>query len=259
MARPRSAGFDGQREQILSAASALFAQQGFAGSTMNAVAEACGVSKSTLYHYVRDKQELLAQISSAHVMRLEALVDEVKAESRQMQLSPEAQLALLISRFMQAYALAQNEHRVLTEDVKFLDSRQRAGVLAGQRRVVDAFAAAVTAVRPELAGPGPTSKLPKVLAMLLFGMINWTFTWLRPDGAFSHSELAPIISELFLGGLRALLRDPAAQQPAGAAVAVDRLAIASPRAMPAGPMASKPGVQPPAASVAPAAPAAPAA
>jgi AcrR family transcriptional regulator len=223
---------------------------------MSAVAEACGVSKSTLYHYVRDKQELLAQISSTHVMRLEALVDEVKAEARLQQLLPDDQLALLISRFMQAYALAQNEHRVLTEDVKFLDSRQRAGVLAGQRRVVDAFAAAVTAVRPELARPGPTDKLPKVLAMLLFGMINWTFTWLRPDGAFSHSELAPIVSELFLGGLRALLRDPALRQPAGTAEAVDSLAFASPRSRPVEPKASAPGAHPPAATAAPATPAA---
>ena len=77
MARPRSAGFDDQRGQILGAAAALFAQQGYAGATMNALAQACGVSKATLYHYVRDKQELLAQISCAHVMRLEALVDEV--------------------------------------------------------------------------------------------------------------------------------------------------------------------------------------
>jgi len=57
VARPRSAGYDGQREQILAAAAALFARQGYPATTMNEVAAACGVRKPTLYHYVRDKHD----------------------------------------------------------------------------------------------------------------------------------------------------------------------------------------------------------
>lgn len=202
MARPKSAGFDGQREQILAAAAALFARKGYAGATMQAVAEACGVSKATLYHYVRDKQELLAQISSAHVARLEALVQAV-AEQGFAPNAPQEHLRALIEAFTAAYADAQNEHRVLTEDVKFLDAVQRERVQQGQRRVVTAFAQAVLAVRPELQGVAEGS-LPKALTMLLFGMINWTFIWLKPNGALSHAQLAPIVSELFVAGLAAL-------------------------------------------------------
>ncbi|MDP1534877.1 MAG: helix-turn-helix domain-containing protein, partial [Rubrivivax sp.] len=73
MARPRSAGYDGQREQVLAAAAALFAERGYTAATMNELAAACGVSKATLYHYVRDKHDLLAQIAGGHVARLEAL------------------------------------------------------------------------------------------------------------------------------------------------------------------------------------------
>ncbi len=40
--------------------------------------------------------------------------------------------------------------------------------------------------------------------MLLFGMINWMFTWLRPDGRFTHHDMAPIVADLFLGGLGAV-------------------------------------------------------
>ena len=81
MARPRSAGYDDQREQILSAAAALFANRGYTAATMNDVAAACGVSKATLYHYVRDKHDLLAQITAGHVARLEALVADVQARA----------------------------------------------------------------------------------------------------------------------------------------------------------------------------------
>jgi AcrR family transcriptional regulator len=225
MARPRSARFDGQREQILAAAAGLFARRGYAGTSMNEVAAACGVSKATLYHYVRDKQQLLAQISSAHVARLEALVAEVAAE----RLPPEAHLRALIERFTAAYASAQHEHRVLTEDQRFLDVAQREAVRAGQRRVVQAFSDAVVALRPR-----PDPALPaKALTMLLFGMLNWTFTWWKPGGAMRHTELAPLVSELFIGGLRSLAEPVAAARVPKAATAATA-APTSPRSHPRG-------------------------
>lgn len=200
MARPRSAGFDGQRELILSAAARLFAQRGYSGSTMTEVAAACGISKATLYHYVRDKHDLLAQIATTHVQRLQDLMHSLAAQ----RLPPHQQLSELVLRFMQVYERAQAEHRVLTEDVKFLpdgdaDSpRQR--VLQGQREVVQAVADAVAALRPELQAAG----LHKPVAMLLFGMMNWTFTWLRAEGPLSHEDVARLVLGVFLGGIQAL-------------------------------------------------------
>jgi TetR/AcrR family transcriptional regulator len=196
MARPRSASHDEQRGRILARAAALFAERGYSATTMNEVAAACEISKATLYHYVADKHALLAQIALAHVQRLQALTDEVEAE----RLAPEARLRRLIERFVQAYADQQHEHRVLTEDMKFLRDDDRALVEQGQRRVVQAFAEAVAAVRPGSAA----AKLHKPLAMLLFGMINWTFTWLRPRGGLTHESLAPLVADLFCGGLQSV-------------------------------------------------------
>ncbi len=219
MARPRSAGFEGQRELILAAAAQLFAQRGYSSSTMTEVAAACGISKGTLYHYVRDKQDLLAQITTAHVQRLQHLVQDVAAQ----RLPPREHLSELVLRFMQAYENAQAEHRVLTEDVKFLPDgaddvgqtgraglraqgaaqlpcSPRAQVLQGQRQVVQAVADAVAALRPDL----QRSALHKPVAMLLFGMMNWTFTWLKASGPLSHQDVARLLLGLFLGGLQAL-------------------------------------------------------
>jgi AcrR family transcriptional regulator len=199
MARPRSAGYDDQRDQILAKASALFAQQGYTATSMNQVAAACDLSKAALYHYVRDKHALLALVAEAHVKRLEAVVEEVLAQP----LPPEARLRELIVRFVREYSNAQNEHRVLTEDVKFLEDAERESVLGIERRVVNAFAEAVAAVRPAL----KPAELHKPLTMLLFGMINWMFTWLKPaeDGQrLTHEQMAPMVAELFFGGLGAV-------------------------------------------------------
>ena len=44
----------------------------------------------------------------------------------------------------------------------------------------------------------------KALTMLLFGMMNWMFTWLKPQGALSYDTMAPVVADLFLGGLGAV-------------------------------------------------------
>jgi AcrR family transcriptional regulator len=210
MARTRSAGYDDQRDAILASAAALFATRGYTATSMNEVAADCGVSKAGLYHYVRDKRELLFQICAGHVARLEQFVAEVVADP--INARPETRLRALILRFVREYGGAQNEHRVLTEDVRFLDDAERRQVLDAQRRVVAAFADAIAAVRPTL----ERNELDRPLAMLLFGMINWMFTWLRPDGSLTHEQMAPLVADLFLGGLDAV-RKPRAPARAAAA------------------------------------------
>ena len=198
MARTRSAGYDDQRDAILASAAALFANQGYTATSMNEVAAACGVSKAGLYHYYRDKRELLFQITVGHVARLEQFVAEVMGDASNA--NADDRLRALILRFVREYANAQNEHRVLTEDVRFLDEAERVQVQEPQRRVVAAFADAIAAVRPNLA----RNELDRPLTMLLFGMINWMFTWLRPDGSLTHEQMAPLVADLFFGGLAAV-------------------------------------------------------
>ena len=193
MGRGRHAGYDGQRELILERAAALFARGGYPATSMNQVAEACGLSKATLYHYYRDKYELLVSIADGHVTRLRAVVDEALAEAS----TPEGQMRALVRRLVEEYASAQNEHRVLTEDVKFLQPADRERVLGKEREVVAGFARVVAALRPDL----KEAAMSKPLTMLLFGMVNWMFTWMKPQGALSYEDMAPVVADLFLGGL----------------------------------------------------------
>jgi len=203
MPRGRAPGYDIQREQILARAAELFARQGYIATSMNQVAQACGISKPSLYHYVRDKDRLLVEIAEGHVAKLNALVDDV----RRQPLAPEARVRRLIAAFVDVYADSQAAHRVLTEDVKFLQEADRERVLDAQRVVVAAFADAVAEARPDLRH----ADLLKPLTMLLFGMMNWMFTWLQPDGRLTHAAMAPVVADLFFGGLHAVqLAPPAA-------------------------------------------------
>jgi TetR/AcrR family transcriptional regulator len=196
MARGRAAGYDDQRQAILDQAAQLFARHGYSATSMNLVAEACGLSKATLYHYFRDKYSMLVSIADGHVSHLQSLVQEPPPVGA----TPRQRLEQLIHRIVATYADAEHAHRVLTEDVRFLEPQDQARVLDKERQVVAVFAQAVAAVRPELDRAG----LAKPLTMLLFGMINWMFTWMKSDGALTHEDMAPIVADLFLGGLPAV-------------------------------------------------------
>ena len=218
MPRGRAPGYDAQREQILARAAELFAQQGYTATSMNQVAQACGVSKPSLYHYVRDKYQLLVEIAEDHVTQLNILAAQAQHKARVPHgpQGSQAHLRELIGSFLGAYANSRAAHRVLTEDVKFLEPTDRDRVLDGQREVVQAFAEAIAAARPELRG----TELQKPLTMLLFGMMNWMFTWLQPTGRLSHASMAPVVADLFLGGLDAVLV-PEALRPRPAIVATE--------------------------------------
>jgi AcrR family transcriptional regulator len=192
MARTKAAGFDKQRAAIRDAAAREFADKG-AAATIADIARACGVSKALMYHYYRDKEHLLADIAESYIERLQAIIDQVRAES----LPPAAHLRRLIELFMAEYEHSAARHRVLVQDVKYLQRVHRSRVLAKERKVVLGYADVVKKLVPQ----SDRTDLIKPLTMMLFGMINWTFTWFKERGPLSYADMAPVVADLFLGGV----------------------------------------------------------
>ncbi len=197
MARGKAPTFEVQRATILAEAARLFATRSFPNASMAELAKACGVSKPLLYHYYRDKEHILFDIADSYMDQLLDIVAGVKAAA----LAPQPHLEALLTRFMDEYGHSQHRHMVLVQDVKFLQAEQAEQVTAKQRRVVAAFAEAVERVEPGLR----RRHLDKPVAMILFGMINWTFTWLRADGRFTHADMAPVVCRIVLEGIRGLV------------------------------------------------------
>lgn len=200
MARTKAASFDTQRAAIRDAAAREFADKGYAAATIADIARTCGVSKALMYHYYRDKEHLLADIAESYIERLQTIIDQVRAEA----LPPAAHLRRLIELFMAEYEHSAARHRVLVQDVKYLQRAHRSRVLAKERKVVLGYVDVVK----ELAPQSERDDLIKPLTMILFGMINWTFTWFKERGPLSYADMAPIVADLFLGGV-ARVRAPA--------------------------------------------------
>jgi AcrR family transcriptional regulator len=100
MGRPTSDPARDTRRDILQAALDLFAEHGFHGASMRALAAAAGVRESAIYHYFPSKTALLAAIAAdfagENLGELESVMAEVAEHPLEEQLTVLTQRALAI-------------------------------------------------------------------------------------------------------------------------------------------------------------------
>src|SRR3569833_3309792 len=191
MARKQAADYEQRREAIVEHAARLFASRGFLGASVADLARACGQSKPLIYHYYPSKEDILFEVMDSHLLQLTGAVETVAGS----QAPAERKLRDLTHRFMGLYVGAADRHKVLQNNLIHLPAERRAMIVTRQRALIDAVQALIAAVRPDLATP----RAQQPLTRQFFGMINWSLTWFRPDGAASPDEVAALATVLIMG------------------------------------------------------------
>jgi AcrR family transcriptional regulator len=208
MARPKSATHDIKRDAILDIAAQCFADRSYPAASMNEIATACGTSKARLYHYYDSKEAILFDLMDRYTQRLLSLIALTEATAQRRNLDDRAALHELIRAFLQEYQTSATRHVALLNDTQFLSDAldehlgspaisPRELILNRQRDVVAAVTRALRRAYPGRLNPSNQT----AITMMLFGMINWTFTWLRPDGPISYVAFADEVIALLEKGL----------------------------------------------------------
>ena len=208
MARPRADNYDDKRRAILDRSAELFSEYGYDRASMSRISAACGVSKANLYHYYKDKDELLFDVIRVH---LKGLLQVVEAADRP-ELAPEARLRELVAALLEAYRDADAQHSVQISSLRFLSDERQSVLKNMERELVRIFSSAVSGVAPQLAG----TTMLKPVTMSLFGMVNWHYLWFRSQGPFTRADYAALVTRLIADGTRDLLVKPAAPKRAAA-------------------------------------------
>ncbi|WP_371424803.1 TetR/AcrR family transcriptional regulator [Tardiphaga sp.] len=202
MARPRANNYDDKRRAILDRSAELFSEYGYDRASMNKISAACGVSKANLYHYYKDKDELLFDVIRVH---LEDLLQVVEAAD-QPDLAPDARLRELVAALLEAYRDADAQHSVQISSMRFLSDERQSTLKNMERELVRIFSSAVSGIAPQLAG----TTMLKPVTMSLFGMVNWHYLWFRSQGPFTRADYADLVTRLIVDGTRDLLAQSAA-------------------------------------------------
>ena len=186
MARPKSATHELKRDEILDRAAQCFADKSYPAATMNDIAAANGTSKARLYHYYSAKEAILFDLLDRYTQRLLSPIGKTDATAQRRNLDDRAALHELIRSFLQEYETSATRHVALLHDTQFLGEEQRELILNQQRDLVSAVTRFLRRAYPKRVNASNQT----AATMMLFGMINWTFTWLRPNGSMSYAAFA---------------------------------------------------------------------
>jgi TetR/AcrR family transcriptional regulator, cholesterol catabolism regulator len=180
---------------ILERAARLIYQKGYEGTSMQDIAEACGITKAGLYHHIATKEALLLAIMHYGMDLFEEVVlDRVKHIAdplERLRATMARNVDLVTHDASKEVTIILHEHQTLTGEaqkainarkkkyVRFLEESFREAMAKGQIRTVD----------------------PTLATFSLLGTVLWTYKWYRADGALAPAQLTEGMIDLFFRGL----------------------------------------------------------
>jgi AcrR family transcriptional regulator len=161
--------------EMLDHATRLFASQGYESTTLQNVADALGVSRSALYHYVSSKEDLLAMLVE---QMSRGLADSLTALHARTDLSAEGKLRELTESLVRHRATSPDQFRVLDQVESNLPEPVRGQHRQARRDVLSEL----TGVIDDGITAGEFKPLDaRIAALSVLGMCNWVAWWYRPD------------------------------------------------------------------------------
>jgi AcrR family transcriptional regulator len=195
------------REQLIDIAARMFDAKGYAQTGIADIARELGLGRSAVYHYFRNKEEILAAM----------VEDEALTPSHRLQDLLDDRSLTATERLRRA--IVDGIVRRLSSGSRFLlSSRLEAQIPEhlgplynkGRRDIYDFY---VNCIRDGIARGEFRAVDAKIAAFAVIGAANWTSRWYSPSGPKSPREIAEVIADLALQGL---LRPGAAQLDTGA-------------------------------------------
>ncbi|MBQ0983171.1 TetR family transcriptional regulator [Streptomyces sp. F63] len=183
-------------ESLLAVAVGVFIERGYDGTSMEHLSRAAGISKSSIYHHVRSKEELLRRAISRALDGLFAVLDE-----------PGAREGRAVERLEH---VTRRTVEVLMTELPYVTLLLRVRGNTGTERWAmerrREFDQRVAALLKQAAADGDLREDidARLATRLLFGMINSIAEWYRPDGggAAERERVADAVVLMAFGGLR---------------------------------------------------------
>ena len=186
-------------ETILHAATRLFIERGFDGTSMYEIAKALGVTRTAIYYYFKNKEAILIALTN-NITRVAA--ELAKQAAQHNELTPVEALRQVVDTHARLILDHGEQFRIVERSEERLPLRLRAAAADYRRSVVANFSAVID--RGIRSGDFRPSDA-RVTALAIIGMCNWTAWWFQPGGRKSRDEVSDIISDC---AVHAMVRTP---------------------------------------------------
>jgi AcrR family transcriptional regulator len=188
-----------RREELSREAARLFAERGFHGTSMDALAQALGVQKGSLYSLIGSKQELLYATMREGAHAFHAALDAVPDDGPAVERVREA-----LRGHLRVVSEQLDVATVFTREWRYLEGHQREEIVHERRRYEERWRGLF---REGVESGGLRTDLDVGAATLLvLSAANWAYTWLAPGR--DTDELADRFLAILVDGIRGYATPP---------------------------------------------------
>ena len=172
------------REDVIRAASRLFARRGYHGTSMRDLGEELGMLGSSLYSHVSGKNELLIEI----VGRGAELFNAVVAEAAQGSDPAVARLRRMVYGHVRVVVDHIDEARTFLFESRFLPDADREAIVAMRDSYEQAYRETIRSATAE--GDLAADIDPGMTAIFILSVLNALIRWYRPSGSRAGRDIA---------------------------------------------------------------------
>ncbi len=192
MRQSKEAKTGNQHEKIIMVASRLMSQKGYKGASLQEIADHVGIHKSTLFHYFKNKEELLLSVLK---IAIEGVTKNLTLILEDNSLSPQEKLKSAIANHLTMLVKYKDNVNVYHSEIRFLSDEKRKEYIETRKYYAACFEQIVNEIR------GGDSGLfegldPIIIAFGILGMCNWTIKWLVGSGRLSTEEVADVFYKM---------------------------------------------------------------
>ena len=179
--------------EIYDAAARIICDKGFHAMSMNDIAQAVGMTKAGIYHYIEGKQNMLFAIMN---FGMDQLDEGVIAPASAID-DPEERLRAIIHNHAKLITQGSNAITVLVDELAGLSAAQRKKIKQRKRVYFDVIRNTLEDLKTE----GRLKDVDTTVASFsILGMLLWVSRWFRPEGKLSSDQSAEEILKVAIGG-----------------------------------------------------------
>ena len=184
---------ESKSEKILDAASYLFSSKGYAQTSIKEISEYVGIHKSTIFHYFKNKEEILSDILKNSAYSATNNLKQSLLSNRNK--DPVERLRLAIYAHVKSIDFHLNDVKVYLKEVDSLSDENKALYLEYRKRYQNDIEEIIKDVQKTGIFKGMNSK---IVAFGILGMWNWLSVWYNKEGPFDPEIIADTFFKMLI-------------------------------------------------------------
>ena len=185
---------EARADHIYRVAAEIMCHKGYEATSMNDIADAVGLTKPGLYHYIRGKEDLLFQIMN---YAMDVVDQNVMVPAREIA-GAEERLRTILERHAKTLLEGVSAVTTLLEETWALTPSHRRIIRGRERAYFDLMRRTLE----QLATEGKLREVsPVVAAFSLFGTMLWIARWYRRDGKLKPEEALQDILQIAMNSV----------------------------------------------------------